>query len=66
MKTKIKFYTGKTKISFHDYDIPKEGFHYYYLSMILIESVLKKDENYFPQMFLECKYIIEEKGVKIY
>ena len=34
--------------------------------MILIESVLKKDENYFPQMFLECKYIIEEKGVKIY
>ena len=30
--------------------------------MILIDSVLKKDDKYYPQVFLEeCKYIIKEK-----
>ena len=35
---------------------------YLCLSVILIDSVLKKDENYFLQKFLkECKYMEKEK-----
>ena len=37
------------------------------LSMILIDSVLKKNENYYPQVFLkECKSIIKEKMIERY
>ena len=36
--------------------------NYICLSVILIDSVLKKDENYFLQKFLkECKYMEKEK-----
>ena len=43
--------------------MPKKDFHYIYLSVILIDSVLKKDKNYYSQVFLEeCKYI--KKGKK--
>ena len=38
-------------LKLYDKDIPKEGFHYICLSMILIDSVPKKDENYYPQVF---------------
>ena len=35
--------------------------------MILIDSVLKKDKNYYLQVFLEeCKYIFKEKKIKKY
>ena len=34
------------------------------LAVISLQSVLKKDENYYPQVFLkECKYI-EEKVIR--
>ena len=43
--------------------MPKKDFHYIYLSVILIDSVLKKDKNYYSQVLLEeCKYI--KKGKK--
>ena len=32
------------------------------VSVILIDSVYKKDKNYYPQVFLEeCKYVVKEK-----
>ena len=43
--------------------MPKKDFHCIYLSVILIDSVLKKDKNYYSQVLLEeCKYI--KKGKK--
>ena len=34
------------------------------LVLISLDSVLNKDENYYPQVFLnECKYI-EKKGIR--
>ena len=39
IKTKIKYYNGKIDTNF--------------LSVILIDSVYKKDKNYYPQVFLE-------------
>ena len=39
----------------------KAGHNYTCLAVINIGSALKKDENYYPQVFLkECKYIEKE------
>ena len=40
---------------------PKEGSNHACLAGITIDSVLKKEENYYRQVFLkECKYIEKE------
>ena len=45
MKTEIKSH-GDEVTDFYDKEIPK------------VDSILKKDENYYPKLFLkECKYI---------
>ena len=62
IKTKIKSYNGKINTNFHNNNIPKEGSQCICLSVILIDSVYKKDKNYYPQVFLEeCKYVVKEK-----
>ena len=38
--------------------IPKVHSNYTCLAVISLDSALKKDENYYPQVYLkECKYI---------
>ena len=38
--------------------------HHSFLAVIILDSALKKDDNYYPQVFLkECKYI-EEKVIR--
>ena len=55
MKTKSY---GDEATDFHDKEIPEVGSNDTNLAVILIYFVLKKDENYYPQVFLkECKYI---------
>ena len=45
-------------IDFHDKEIYKVGSNYTCLAVMSLGSVLKKDENYYPQIFLkEYKYI---------
>ena len=62
VKIKIKCYNGKINTNFHNNEIPKEGFQRTYLSLILINSVYRKDKNYYPQVFLEkCTYAFKEK-----
>ena len=51
VKIKIKSYNGKINTNFHNNEIPKEGFQRTYLSLILINSVYRKDKNYYPQVF---------------
>ena len=53
IKTKIKSYNGKINTNFHNNKTPKEGSQYICLSVILIDSVYKKDKSYYPQLFLE-------------
>ena len=63
LKTKIKS-CGDNATNFHDKKIPEVGFNYTYLAVILINVLLKKDANYYLQVFLkECKYIEKEKKV---
>ena len=53
LKTKIKFYKGKIST--------KKGAPCMYISIMLIDSVYRKDENYYPQVFLEKqKYVVKE------
>ena len=61
LKTKIRSYGGEAA-DFHNKERPKAGFKYNCLEVILIDFVLKKDKNYYPQAFLnDCKYIEKEK-----
>ena len=61
LKTKIKSYTRKMNTSPQNNIIPKEGSQFICLSVILINSVIRSGENYYPQVFLEYKYFVEEK-----
>ena len=64
IKTKIKSYNGKIKTNFHNNKISKEGSQCISLSVIWIDSVYKKDKNYYPQVLSEeCKYVVKEKKV---
>ena len=41
--------------------MPKENMHYACIACITIDSVMKMDEKYFPQVYLEeCKYKIKK------
>ena len=67
IKTKIKSYNGKINTNFHNNKIPKEGSEYICLSVIILDSLYKKDKRYHPQVFLEeCNYVIKEtkKSIK--
>ena len=63
MKTKIKSH-GDEVADFYDKRIPKMESNHTCLAVISLDSALKKDENYYPQVFLkECKYI-EKKVIR--
>ena len=60
MKTKIKSY-GDEATGFHDKEMPKVGSDYTCLAVITRGSALKKNEKYYPQVFLKvCKYTEKE------
>ena len=57
LKTKIKHYESKVSKNFHDDRIPKEGFPFICLSLMLIDSVLKAGKSYYSQVFFEERII---------
>ena len=62
LKTKIKSYNEKINTNFHNNKIPIAGSQCICLSVILIDSVYRKDKSYYPQVFLEeYKYAVKEK-----
>ena len=61
IKTKIKIYTGSMVTNFHNKKIPKEKAPCKCLSIIMLDSVIKVNKKYYPQIFLEeCKYVQEK------
>ena len=57
LKTKIKSH-GDEVTDIYDKEIPKMDSNNTFLAVISLDSTLKKNENYYPQVFLkECKYI---------
>ena len=62
LKTRIKS-QGDEVTDFDDKEIPKVDSNHTCLAVISLDSALKKDENYYPKVFLkECKYI-EKKSI---
>ena len=63
LKTKRQSH-GDEVTDFYDREIPKVGSSYTCLPVSSLDSALKKDENYYPEVFLkECKFI-ERKVVR--
>ena len=57
MENKIKSH-GDEVTDFCNKEIPKVDFNHTCFTVISLNSALKKDGNYYPQVFLkECKYI---------
>ena len=58
IKTKIKTFNDSIITNFHNKKVPKEKIPHKFLSIILLDSVSKTDNNkYYPQTFLEeCVY----------
>ena len=61
IKTKIEIYAKNTITNFHNKKIPKEKILCKCLSIIMVDSVIKANKKYYPQILLEeCKYIQEK------
>ena len=64
IKIKIKTYGDSVITNFHNKKIPKEKAPCKFLSIKMLDSVIKAKKKYYPQTFLkECKY--EQKRIKI-
>ena len=64
IKTKIKIYADNMITNFHNKKMPKEKAPCKCLSIIMLDSVIKTNEKYYPQTLLEeCKY--EKEKIKI-
>ena len=53
LRTKVKSYKRKIKTNFYNNKIPKKGFQYVFLSLILIDWIYRKNKRYYSQAFLE-------------
>ena len=61
IKTKVKIFAKNTITNFHNKKMPKEKIPCKCLSIIMIDSVIKANKKYYPQILLEeCKYIQEK------
>ena len=60
LKIKIRS-CGDKPADIHDKKVPKVGSNYTFLTVLLLDSVLKKDKNYYPQVLREWKYTEKEK-----
>ena len=61
IKTKIKTYETSIVTNFHNKKMPKEKASCKYLSIIMIDSVIKANKKYYPQTLLEESKYIQEK-----
>ena len=67
IQTKIIIYAGSIITNFHNKKMPKEKAPCKCLSLIMIDSVIKANKNYYPQTLLEeCKYTQEKIKIENY
>ena len=65
IKAKIKSYQDKVNTNFQGKKTPKENSSYKCLSTITLESIIKVNKKYHPQILLdECKYEVKNKKVE--
>ena len=57
IKAKVREFDGVIKTNFLGNGVPKENMYYTCIACVTIDSVMKMDKKYFPQVYLEeCKY----------
>ena len=67
IKTKKKIFAGSVITNFYNKKIPKEKEPYKCLSLMMLDSLIKTDNKYYPQTFLEeCKCIQDKIKTKNY
>ena len=60
-KAKIKIYAGSLITNFHNKKMPKEKSPCKFLSIKMLDSVIKENKKYYPKALLEeCKYVKEK------
>ena len=65
IKTKIKLYGDKINTNFEGKKIPKENALCKCLSLIVLDSFVTANKNYYPQRLLEeCKYEIKNSKME--
>ena len=62
IKTTVKTFSDMIKTLFDGEEIPREKVEHVCVARISINSVLKVDKKYFPQVYLEqCKYKVKRE-----
>ena len=65
IKSKVKTFSEIVKTLFDGDEIPREKIEYICIPCISIDSVLKVDKKYFPQVYLgQCKYKVKKREIK--
>ena len=65
IKTKIKMYEDRVNTNFQGKKVSKENASYKCLSLIMLDSVIRVNKKYYPQIFLEeCKYVIRKNKME--
>ena len=65
IKTKIKMYEDRVNTNFQGKKVSKENASYKCLSLIMLDSVIRVNRKYYPQIFLEeCKYVIRKNKME--
>ena len=65
IKSKVKTFSDIIKTLFDGDGIPREKIEYVCIPCVSIDSVLKVDKKYFPQVYLEqCKYKVKKREIK--
>ena len=61
IKVKVRECDGKIKTNFWGDGVPKQNMHYTCIACITIDSVMKMDKKYYPQVYLEeCKHRVKK------
>ena len=65
VKTKIKMYRDRVNTNFQGKNVPKENASYKYLSLIMLDSVIRAHKKFYSQTLLEeCKYVIRKNKME--
>ena len=58
-------YEDRVNTNFQGKKVPKENASYKCLSLIMLDSVIKVNKKYYPQIFSEeCKYVIRKNKME--
>ena len=63
LKTKIRFHADEVT-DIYDEKISKVDYNHTFLAVIILDSALKKDKSYYPQVFSEELKHIEKKVIR--